>query len=276
MKKPSALLAAAAVAHRELRIFFRYRTWVVAMIIWPSLFPLVYIFGSRALAGPHGEGLTSYAAYAGTTDYVGYILTGTFLWMWLNMMLWNFGTSLRTEQQRGTLETSWLSPAPRWFLLVGSALADAVHWSVYMLLGAAEFYFLFGFRIHGSVPLLLLILGLSMLSVYGLGMIFASAVLWVKEINIAVNVVRGTMMIFCGMTYPITVLPAWMRSVSAVLPLTHSIGATRSVVAGAGWSAVVGDLQFLTLSGLVLLALGFTCFAASQRLVERQGSLGLY
>ena len=270
------ILGTVATAKRDLRILFRYKTWLVSMVIWPSLFPLAYIFTSRSLAGPKGEGLASYVRYAGTSDYVAYVLTGTILWMWLNMMLWNFGGALRNEQQRGTLETNWLSPAPKWFLLTGSALSDAVNWSFFMLAAGLEFFFLFGFRVHGSPALLALVLLLSVPSIYGLGMIFASAVLWAKELNIAVNVVRGFVMIFSGMTYPVTVLPTWMRTVSGFIPLTHSIDATRAVVAGAGWSQISSDVLFLAWSGLGLVAVGFATFAVAQRVVRRQGSLGLY
>ncbi len=229
------LRAVIAVAVRELRIFFRYPSWYIAMLIWPSLFPMLYIFTSRALAGPGGEGLEAWVAYAGSSNYVAHILTGTILWMWLNMMLWSFGTTLRTEQQRGTLEVNWLAPLPKWFLLAGNSLADIARWLVFLVVAGAEFYFFFGLRNSGSPWLLLLIVLLSIPSIYGLGFVFASLVLWAKETNTAVFVVRGLMMIFCGMTYPIAVLPRWMQSVAGFLPLTHSIEATRAVVSGLGF-----------------------------------------
>ena len=67
----------AAVVRRELRIFLRYPSWVVGMIIWPVLFPLIYLFGSRALAGPEGQGLSAFARLAGTTNVQGFIVIGT-------------------------------------------------------------------------------------------------------------------------------------------------------------------------------------------------------
>ncbi len=268
--------AALAVARRDLRIMFRYPTWSISLLIWPSLFPLAYIFSSKALAGPGGESLSTYARYAGTTDYVAYILTGTFMWMWMNVTLWGLGTALRNEQQRGTLETSWLTPAPKWLLLLGSAMSDLVQFCSYMIIGWFEFYFFFGLRVHGSPALLLLVVLLTIPSVYGLGMVFASAVLWVKETNLAVNVVRGIMMVFCGMTYPISVLPLWMQGVSQGIPLTHAINATRTVIAGGNWPAVASDVTFLTVSGAVLLAAGFASFALAQRVAQRQGSLSFY
>ncbi len=83
-------------------------------------------------------------------------------------------------------------------------------------------------------------------------------------------------MIFCGMSYPIAVLPLWMQSVSFWLPLTHSIKATRAVVAGQGWAAISGDLVFLLVSGLALLVGGLVTFRATERTIRSQGTLGEY
>ena len=91
-----------AVMRKETRIFFRYRSWVVGLVIWPVLFPLSYLVGGRALAGPNGEGMAAFSQAAATTDYVGFIVIGTTAWMWLNIMLWMLGLSLRQEQMRGT------------------------------------------------------------------------------------------------------------------------------------------------------------------------------
>ncbi|MHB0884459.1 MAG: ABC transporter permease [Bacillota bacterium] len=275
-RRPSLAAAIWAAARRELKIFVRYPSWFIAMLIWPSLFPLGYIFTSRALAGPNGEGLARYVSFTGTTDYISYILTGTVIWMWLNTMLWNFGLSLRTEQQRGTLEANWLAPVPKWFLLAGSVLVDALQWTFFLIVGGAEFYLLYGLRIHGSPLLLGLVMLASLPSIYGLGFIFASLVLWAKDVQKAVDAVRGTMMIFCGITYPIAVLPLWMQSVSHWLPLTHSINATRAVVVGQGWSAVGGDVTFLLVSGLLLLVSGLMLFRSVERKIKSQGSMGEY
>lgn len=276
LPRPSVAAAIWAAAKRELKITLRYPSWFFAMLIWPSLMPLGYVFTSRALAGPNGEGLARYASLTGTTDYISYIITGTVVWMWLNTMLWNFGLALRTEQQRGTLEANWLAPVPKWFLLAGSLLQDTLTWLIFLVVGGAEFYLLYGLRVHGSPLLLALVLLASLPSIYGVGFVFAGLVLWAKDIQKAVDAVRGTVMIFCGMTYPIAVLPIWMQSVAWWIPMTHSISATRAVVAGQGWSAVSGDVVFLLVSGLLLLAGGLAVFGSVQHKIELQGSLGEY
>lgn len=41
-------------------------------------------------------------------------------------LLWEIGFSIRDEQDMGTLEQLWLTPAPRWLLILGNALANTV------------------------------------------------------------------------------------------------------------------------------------------------------
>jgi len=54
-----ALLAA---ARKEWIIFRRYPSWAVAFLIWPLLFPLMYIFAAKAMSGPDGSGLAVFCA----------------------------------------------------------------------------------------------------------------------------------------------------------------------------------------------------------------------
>ncbi len=102
-----------AVLHREWTIFTRYPSWIIALFIWPLIFPMMYILTARALAGPNGSGLAVFMKTTGASDFIGYIVVGTTVWMWQNIVLWDIGFALRNEQMRGTLESNWLSPTWR-------------------------------------------------------------------------------------------------------------------------------------------------------------------
>lgn len=208
--RPSLLRSILRVAWRDIKILVRYPTWVISLCVWPVMFPLGYLFTYRALAGPQNEGLSSFVQLAGTSNYLAYVVSGTILWMWVNVMLWTFGGSLRNEQLRGTLESNWLAPVDKTFLLIGAALADAAQMMLFMCIAWVEFYLIYGVWWLGSPWHLGLVILASVPSVYGLGFVFAALVLWAKQIGVAVNLVRGTMLIFCGITYPIAVMPGWM------------------------------------------------------------------
>src|SRR3974377_2293573 len=132
------LSALRAVVRREWTIFRRYPSWIIALFIWPIIFPMAYILSSQALAGPNNGGLLIFQHNAGTTDVIGYIVIGTIIWMWQNVVLWNVGFSLREEQLRGTLESNWLSPSWRFSLLLGNSAVQMVTMLIFIAVSLLE------------------------------------------------------------------------------------------------------------------------------------------
>jgi ABC-2 type transport system permease protein len=269
--------ALASVFRREWTIFRRYPSWIISVFIWPVILPAGYILSARALAGPDGSGLALFAHAAGTRDYVGYIAVGTIVWMWQNMTLWTIGYALREEQLRGTLESNWLTPARRLWFLFGSGLMHGLLLLSFIIVAGLEFVLFFGARFNGNPLLAALVLLAAAPSIYGLGFAFASLVLAAKEANAFVFLVRGLVMIFCGITYPISVLPGWMQSVAVWLPQTYVIHGMRSAVLTGGTLAdLLPDVLALLAFGALWMAAGYLAFVWMERRVHRSGSLGMY
>ena len=67
----SDLRALLAVFRREWTIFRRYPSWIIALFIWPLIFPMMYILTARALSGPDGSGLAVFMKTTGATDFIG-------------------------------------------------------------------------------------------------------------------------------------------------------------------------------------------------------------
>ena len=266
-----------AVVRREWTIFVRYPSWIIALLIWPVIFPMGYILTARALSGVDGSGLMTFQNTTGLTEYVGYIAVGTMVWMWQNIVLWAVGYSLRNEQMRGTLESNWLSPTWRFAYLLGSSIPQLVSMFMLMLVSGLEYRFLFGVHFSGSLWLTLLVILAAVPSVYGLGFAFASVVITLKEANAFVFLVRGIVMIFCGITYPLAMLPNWMQSVSQWLPQTYVIHAMRTAaLSSEGFSAIAFDLKMLVLFGIFWLAVGYVLFNMMERRARQTGAIGQY
>lgn len=266
-----------AVASREWSIFLRYPSWVISLFIWPIIFPMGYILTARALSGPDGSGLAQFQANTGLSEYVGYIAVGTSIWMWQNIVLWNVGQSLRNEQMRGTLESNWLSPTWRFAYLLGSSLPQLVSMMMFLLVSALEYSLIFGVDFNGSAWLTLLVILAAIPSIYGLGFAFASVVITVKESNAFVFLVRGIVMIFCGITFPVELLPAWMQTVAKWLPQTYVIHGIRSAALTTdGFEGIAGDLGHLALFGMLWLAIGYCTFMWMERRARQTGAIGQY
>src|SRR5512141_1141301 len=271
----SAARALWAVMKKEWMIFVRYPSWVIALFIWPIIFPLSYVLTAQALSGKDGSGMAQFQAATGVHDYIGYIAVGTIIWMWQNVVLWNVGFALRNEQLRGTLESNWLSPTWRFAYLLGSSAPQLLSMLMFLTVSAIEFVLVFGVHFQGSLWLTLLVMLAAIPSVYGLGFAFASLVITVKEANAFVFLVRGIVMVFCGITYPISVLPNWMRPVSDWLTQTSIIHAIRSAsLSTQGFSAIAGDLKMLALFGAFWLTFGYLVFNWMEKRARRTGAIG--
>jgi ABC-2 type transport system permease protein len=267
-----------AVAAKEWAIFRRYPSWVAMFIVWPILFPMAYIFTAKAMSGPDGAGLEVFRSVTGTADYVSYMVLGSAIWMWLNITLWDVGLHLRTEQMRGTLESNWMCPVWRVAIMLGSSLTKIGTSLFFLVVMVIECRLVLGIYIlRGNVALILLILLLVMPTIYGIGLAFASLVIRFKEANTMVFLVRGIFMIFCGMTYPVAVLPAWMQHVSSLLPLTYAIqGIRRVALTGATASDIRPELLKLAAFGLAMPIAGYLIFHYVERRSRRTGALGQY
>ena len=265
------------VARKEWIIFRRYPSWVVALFIWPIIFPAVYVFTARALAGPSGGGMILFNQATGTTDYLGYIAIGTTVWMWQNVVLWGVGFALRDEQMRGTLESNWLSPTWRYSFMLGASMTQLVTMFLFLTVSAIEFWLFFGVRYHGNPLMVLLVILAAIPSIYGLGIAFASLVVTVKEAHTFVFLVRGLVMIFCGITYPLSILPGWMQAVARWLPQTYVIAGMRKAALGdATLSMLWPDLAILALFGVAWLLIGFVLFSLMERRARQSGAIGHY
>jgi len=274
----SELQALLAVARKEWIIFRRYPSWVVAFFIWPVLFPIGYIFTAKALGGPDGSALPAFGKLAGTTDYVSFMAVGSIMWMWLNMTLWDVGYQLRNEQMRGTLESNWLCPVWRISIMLGGSLTKLATSLLFLGVTIVEFRLIFRVQlVKGNLALFLLILLLVIPSIYGIGVAFGSLVIRFKEANAMVFLVRGMFMVFCGISYPLEVLPGWMKGIASFLPLTYAIRDTRAVVlAGATFTDILTDLRKLAIFAIIMPILGYVAFYFAERRSRRIGTLSQY
>jgi len=266
-----------AVARKEWFYFVRYPTWIISLFVWPLIFPMAYILSARALSGPDGAGLLLFTQRTGISDYLGYIAIGTTFWMWQNVVLWDVGLSLRREQRRGTLETNWLTPAWRFTFLIGPGFVQLLTMFMFLAVSVLEFGLFFGVRLNGNPFLALLVIGISIPSIYGLGMAFASLIIAAKEAQNFVFLVRGLVMIFCGITFPISILPGWMQGIAAWLPQTYMIHAMRAAaLANASFVDLLPDLLALAAFGTFWLVAGYTFFNMMERRARRTGAIGQY
>lgn len=269
------LRALKAAARKEVRVIWRYPTLWAGMVFWPILLPAVYVLQAHAYAGGDSRAMAAFFSRSGTSQLAGFIFLGWSVYMWLSMSLWGPGTALRQQQVQGQLEAVFLTPASRVAVLFGPVVAylALTLWMLFVVGVALRFAFGVTLGAAEAAQALAVVVA-STPAIYGIGALFSSAVLRWREVNGLVQVVRGLFTVFCGMTYPIVILPQWAQHVAYSLPPTYVIGDFRLVLLrGASLAQVAPDLLILLGSGALLCILAAVAFRATERYARGGGSL---
>lgn len=272
------LRAFGAATRKEWRILRRYKGSLLSFVFWPIALPLAYVVQAEAFAGGRDDTVAAFVANTGTNEVAGFLFVGWATYMWLSIILWGPGTSLRTEQVRGSLEAIFLTPASRLVVLFGPAVSQLV-WALWIF-GVVWIALRFGFGVAiGPIEALrgLAVIAVGIPSLYAIGALFATVVLRYGDASALVQVVRGLFTAVCGMSFPIVVLPDLAQRVALVLPPTYLIADLRSVLlAGAGIGQILGDLAILAGMGVVMAALAAVAFHRTEQHARRGGRLAQY
>jgi ABC-2 type transport system permease protein len=272
------LRAFGAAGRKEWRLLRRYPSMFLGFLFWPIVLPLAYVFQAHGYAGDSQAALDAFARNTGTAQVAGFLFLGWAAYMWISMILWGPGTALRTEQIRGSLEALFVTPVSRLVILFGPLVSQVV-WAIWMFgIVGVVLVVLFGVPITPFDALRALgVILVAVPALYGLGALFAAVVLRFGEVSAMVQGVRGVFTVFCGMTFPIAILPDWAHRVALTLPPTYLIGDLRSVLLGS--SSVISaipDLAILLGLGIAILVLAVLAFRSTERHARRGGSLARY
>ena len=275
---PADLRAFWAATRKEWRILRRYPGNFLSFVFWPIALPLAFVFQAQAFSGGRADTAAAFAERTGTTEVAGFLFVGWATYMWLSVILWGPGTSLRTEQIRGSLEAIFMTPASRLVVLFGPAVSQLV-WAVwiFVVVGVALWV---GFGVAIGPIEALRALGVIVIGVpalYAIGALFAAVVLRFGEVHALVQGLRGVFTAVCGMSFPIVVLPDWAQTLALSLPPTYLIADLRAVLlTGSELGRIVGDLAVLAGMGAVLAIAAVFAFRRTELHARRGGRLAQY
>lgn len=272
------LRAFGAATRKEWRLLRRYPGSFISFVFWPIALPLAYVFQAEAFSGGRDDTMAAFAARTGTSDVAGFLFVGWATYMWLSIILWGPGTSLRTEQIRGSLEAIFMTPASRLVVLFGPAVSQLI-WAIWIFIVVGVALWIgFGVAIGPGEALRafgVIVVGVPAL--YAIGALFAAIVLRFGQVSALVQGVRGLFTAVCGMSFPIVVLPDWAQTVALALPPTYLIADLRAVLlTAASLGDIVGDLVILGGMGLVLALLAIVAFRRTELHARRGGRLAQY
>lgn len=245
MRNALTLFAQAALARAYPRAawMFRNRTWLFQETLLPVLSVSAFAFSYKAMNAP--------------PEYVGFVILGAAMTtFWLNV-LWAMGAHLYWERDSGNLGLYIMSPAPMMSILAGMALGGMTTTTVRAaaILAAGMFVFQVPFA-PTSWWLLLAVFVLTMIALYGLGMMFASLfLLWGREAWHMVNLLQEPVYLLTGTNFPLrNVFPMAVAGAALLIPLAAGMDAMRQVLFRAeGVIPVAYEIAILAILAIVFL-----------------------
>ena len=271
----SNLRAVRAIAKKDFLHFVRNPHNAAFSVIQPVIWLAPVYFMGKSFATP--EGNVGFAAYAGTDDYMSFVLLGTILSQYLSEVMWGMGFSLKNEMDSGMLESNWMTPMSRPLLLVGRTLASlgitTLNSLGVLLLG----WLFFGFRISGNLLTAVLAALPMLVALYGFGFAFAAIVMLIREPNTLIDVSNFVISGLSGTQFPVQALPKMLLPLSLAIPLTYGYDVIRGVLLGTNTLVPVHyEIAILIASMALVTPAGYVVFKLVERRCKQLGTLGLH
>lgn len=200
------------------------------------------------------------ARYAGVENDL-YIVIGNILFLSIANNLYGVTMTVNGERQFRTLPYLLGSPAPRVPLFLGRALFNIIDGMLNVIAGLAIAALFFGLDMSQANPLLIILcVFITSLAGSGIGLILGSISLLTREAWMIASIVTYVMFFFCGINFPIEILPSPLQLVSLSLPMTRGIVATREALIGTEWAIIAPLLRDEILIGAVYTFVGYMIF----------------
>ena len=237
----------------------RELSWVFFEILLPLLNVSAYVFVYRALGAPR--------------QYEGFvILGGAMLAYWLNV-LWSMASQFYWEKEMGNLELFLIAPISRVAILLGMAAGGLFMTSVRAASILVMGVFLFGVQFQvRSWWALAAAFGLTMVALYGLGMLLSSMFMLLGRNGWKLAaVLQEPVYLAGGFYFPVKFLGMAVALAASVIPLTLGMDAMRQLCFPEAAATAVMPLG-AELSILACLAVLFLWWATlSLEHMERRG-----
>ncbi len=229
----------------------REPSWLLFEILLPFLTTSAFVFVYRALQAP--------------PEYVGFVvLGGAMTAFWLNVM-WMMAAQLYWEKDQGNLDLYFTAPMSLMSILLGMAIgglvATCLRAGVVLVIGTLLYGVVFSID---QWALLIAVFVLTLVALYGLGMVLASLfLLWGREAWHMTQALQEPVYFVSGLNFPVGRLGALGAVAIGIIPLAVGLDGMRQL-AFAGSSANIGtpkpEVEALILVAMAVVFIGLARF----------------
>jgi ABC-2 type transport system permease protein len=243
----------------------REPSWLIFDTGLPLLSLAAYVYVYRSMSAP--------------PEFVGFVIIGGAMTAYWMNVLWSMATQFYWEKMMGQLQLFMIAPMSRMAILAGMAvgglLATTVRAGAALLLGCLIFKV--RFALGGAWPLIAIFL-LTMVALYGMGMMFASLfMLWGREAFNYSGLLQEPVYLVSGFYFPVRGLGYLTCFVASFLPLTLGLDGMRQILFGTekalGVLPVGREVLFLAVLAVLFLFGAAWSLERMERLAKREGRL---
>ncbi len=227
-----------------------------------------FLFAVYSIARPLASALILVVMYAVITNSAfqqpifAYIYLGNALYILVGMVITGVSWAIIDDREHYRVAKHlYTAPLNGYSYLYGRGVARLIIGSISVVITIVFGILVFKLPIRLAAidwPLLLSSMVLGVLALAGLGLIMGAWTMTMARHFWSVgDAVAGAMYLFSGAIFPIDTLPAWLRPIGYLLPVTYWLEAARRALLGPN---AVGFETFAHLSNAALIAilLGFT------------------
>lgn len=195
----------------------REPSWLFFDIVLPLLTVAAYVYVYKFMNAPE--------------EFIGFvILGGAMTAFWLNI-LWSMASQLYWEKETGNLSLFLIAPVSRMSILAGMAVGGLFFTTLRagstLLIGIV----VFGVALSLSSPVMLVtVFVVTMIALYGMGMMFASLYLMFgREAYHMSSLLTEPIYLASGFYFPVKALGFWAAAGASIIPITLGLDALRQL-----------------------------------------------
>jgi lipooligosaccharide transport system permease protein len=250
------------LSYRVYYVFFRnlvsYKRFVIPTFLVSLIEPLFYLI-------TFGIGMGAYMGYFGGKPYLYFLVPGVVVSSVMMSSTFEclYGTFVKMVHEK--LYDSLIATP----VSAEDAIAGDIAWASFRGLISGSLMVIVAVFM-GIFPVSLLSLGLLLLVMIFVGILFASLAMIVTSFapsfdffNYYTELVITPMLFFSGVFFPLDRFPAWMKTLSLFMPLTHAVKISRAVFSGVYSSGLI-------INFLVIFILEVIAFLISLKLMKRR------
>jgi ABC-2 type transport system permease protein len=258
---------------RDFRILFTYK---IAFFItfFGIIFNLFYFILFGSMFG--SADIPALSAYGG--NFISFILVGSIGWSFLWSIMNATSSSLASEMAMGTLESILLTSTRLATMMLSYALFGCFFGLISIAILMVVGFFIFGVTVFTTATIFTLIIFiLSAIMMIGFGMMFGGLTIWLKNIGDAIPLLQNVSMFFCGVYFPISVLPVYLQPIAKYIPFYYSIEGLRiSLITTSSTNELIEYVLILLALSIVFNIIGFYTLHKGLMKAKKDGSLAFY